>query len=200
MEELKLVFIGVIIGGVVVYYGVEHNKDSSSFSHNITTKEVICLKESNTFLLKEKKSQEKEDVEVENKEKIEESVPIKTPDELYEEQEKSIAESEKDKEEIVPVDRSIIPLELEESELNVQNFSSLDIEEDENIVSLELHLAESKVSSTDDTSDIEEYIPPLKLEVLNEETEIKEVIAEELKNLEEYGDISSISTESVIPK
>jgi hypothetical protein len=147
------------------------------------------------------KSQRKEDnkvniVKVEIKEK---KKSIKSPDELYEEQISDTQDDEIETEEEY-VDGDVIPFELEQAENEPVNLYAK-VEIDETLIPKELQEVESskelEVSETDDEVDDTLHT---ELDEDVEEIETKEVISDELRDLEEYGDIDTPSDEEIIPQ
>lgn len=191
MENLKPLLLGVFLGASLVYLLQESD---------CPVEEMKKCEESKKVSLESIKKIEKFDKETikQNIVKEELSKPkerMKTPDELYEEQEveKHYAEVE---EEPIEEDRDVVPIELEQIERNSGNNSLPEI--DSSIVPEALQVIEntivepiivSEAESRALESDTVEFTLP----------ETKEVIPEALMDLEEFGDSESTLMEDDIP-
>lgn len=193
MENLKPLLLGVFLGASLVYLLQECD---------CPVEKTKKCEESKTVTLeatKERESFEEESVEEPpvTKTLAQPKERMKTPDELYEEQEaaRNYAEVE---EEPIEEDRDVVPIELEQIERNSGNNpvpeidttivpEALQVIENTTVEPIIVSEAESRALESDDT--VEFTLP-----------ETKEVIPEALMDLEEFGDSESIPMEDDIPK
>jgi len=203
MEQIKLILIGVFIGGGVVYFSLNESKESASptVKEAVVREPINCSEKLNEKPWKDNTFQQKEDIKIENEKVVKERDIIKTPDELYEEQEREIEESaENEVDSSVIVDSNVIPIELEQAESNTQNSLLGDSDIDIQIIPKELQEAEFMVYLDEDIIDSEDNMPLIEPDNIEEESETRDAISDELRDLEEYGDIDGISNENEIPK
>ena len=203
MEQIKLILIGVFIGGGVVYFSLNESKESASptVKEAVVREPIDCSEKLNEKPWKDNTFQQKEDIKIENEKVVKERDIIKTPDELYEEQEREIEESaENEVDSSVIVDSNVIPIELEQAESNTQNSLLGDSDIDIQIIPKELQEAEFMVYLDEDIIDSEDNMPLIEPDNIEEESETRDAISDELRDLEEYGDIDGISNENEIPK
>ena len=196
MKIVKYMTLGMILGGGSVYYMMSDN-DGTHKPQLIVEKEKCENKK-----VEEIKNESREDIlvsnltkEVEPIVKIDKKETLKTPDELYEEQEALIAESQTESSEDVEEDRAVVSIEQEEAETE----TSQQVEVDRTIISEELEIVESSNNAEINDLDSEDNTPPLNPEK-DDEVEVKEVVPEELRDKEEYEEEQVSSDASEIPQ
>jgi len=185
MKLLKFLLIGATVIGVVFY----------------------LRSEKQTTLTKQPFDEKNNSIENIESKKIPKKEKMKTPDELYEEQIKQV-NKEQATATIAPIDRDIIPLELEELEKQAQETSEV-IEVDREIIPFELEALEEEVLATTDNMLIDNNIIPKELAELEKNASINvatedasiidELVPESLKAIEEYGDNGTIPETDEIP-
>ena len=196
MEVVKYIILGVLfgVGGMYLFQDTQ-TLPSSPIVEGI---EKECLEKKETELKNRESSFFSKSIK-EVQKIAQNQKRIKTPDELYEEQQKEKEETqesyEEDKSHVV--DRRVISIELEQVEAQAESFFASNIGIDRNIISEEMEEAEA---ITDEEIVSEDDIPPFEPEIHDEEIEIKDVISEELRDLEEYGDPYGIPEETEITK
>ncbi len=183
MEYLKPLLIGVVIGGGAAYW-----LDGDCPKVEIKeVKKIDFVKENSPLVEK------KEDFEADKR--LQRKEPMKTPDELYEEQQKAIEDSEVTySDEFVQVDKTVVSIKQEQAEN--KSVEAMEII-DRTIISEELQKVESFVMEVVNN----ETASPEAMEIVEQEEtiEIKEAISDELRVLEEYGDDEVISNDGNIP-
>jgi hypothetical protein len=199
VERLKLLFLGAIIGGGVVYWIKDDNAQIIEKKAVNTRVEKISNKneEVASQISSMKKDVKEENIVNQISEKPQGKERMKTPDELFREQEQAKYDSLEVREVEPEVDRDIMPIELEQSELSAQS----NVQEpmiDRTIIPEALEVEENASPSLNE-SDLAEEIPEMNPEEDTTEEEPKEVIPEELSTLEEYGDDENIPDEDEIP-
>ena len=186
MKLLKILLIGTAVTGCIFYLV---NKKQ------LTITEQPSNEKNNTI------------ENIENKE-IPKKEKMKTPDELYEEQIKQ-TDKQQATATIAPIDRNIIPLELEELEKQAQKTSE-PIEVDREIIPFELEALEEEPPSTNDDTLIDNHIIPKELvqleknasinvETVEDASIIDALVPESLKTMEEYGDNGTFPETDEIP-
>jgi len=194
MTEVKRILLGVILGGVITYFFIDNS--SSKIETSIKTKECSKVKEQIVYkdMLMDK-TQIKEERNDKETKKVKERQ--KTPDELYEEQHKEeYGKDNEESNEVINSDEDVVSLEQKEAEEG--KIASLNITIDRNIIPIELEEAEKDKSLKLSKEELEEDVPYL-IPMTEDVTEGKEVIPDELRDIEEYGDNSDTSDESDIP-
>lgn len=190
MEQLRILLLGIVLGGVVTYYWL--NEDSPRKVEKVI---IECQKERSAKMLFREEKRENGIIQEKEEKSVQQEKKIKTPDELYEEQERAIEESELEEEVFVEVDRSVVSLEMEQAENEI---SPQNVPIDETIVPKELQ--EAELNNEEEEVDSGENLPLQPL-IPNEELEIKEVISERLLESESSNeDEESVSDEDEIPK
>lgn len=190
MENLKPLVVGIFVGASLVYLLQDCD---------CPVEEIQKCEETKKVILESSQESESEEVEIvkentETKILVKPKERMKTPDELYEEQE--LERNYSDIEEVpIEEDRDILPIELEQIEMS--SVSNIVPEVDINIVSEELQGVEQNVVEPTIVSEFESR--DLDVEITESTLETKEVITEELMDLEEFGDSEGIPMEEDIP-
>jgi hypothetical protein len=191
MEQIKPLLLGIILGGTLVYLLIDN--------------EPIVIEKQRT----ECSEKEYSSIGINENESIEKQVysgvvntpqqkeVIKTPDELYEEQQSMLVESEPRVNENIEdnVNRNIIPVELEQAEAQTEIVNT---SIDNTLIPKDLQELEANSEGLEFA--IEDSIPPSKPEIVDIELHEREVISYELKDLEEYGEEEILSDIGEIPK
>ena len=184
MKSLKFLLIGATVIGVMFY----------------------LLSDKKTTLTKQLPDEKNNSIEsIENK-KIPKKERMKTPDELYEEQIKQ-TDKQQATATIAPIDRDIIPLELEELEKQAQK-TSKHIEVDREIIPFELEALEEEPPANGDSIIDDNIIPKELVELeknssshkeIEDASVIDELVPESFKTIEEYGDNGTLPETDEIP-
>ncbi|HHH51485.1 MAG TPA: hypothetical protein ENK76_03860 [Campylobacterales bacterium] len=179
-----------MLGGLFIY--LIHDCDCPK----VTTQKAQELKER---IVESSECKENKSVEVVKKVMTEAKVVkqierMKTPDELYAEQEAAQAYVESD--EPIEEDRDVVPIELAQIEMNSGVYTVPEI--DRAIVSEELQAVEEMQEEPTVVSEDESRA--LEMDATEPIVEVKKAISEELMDLEEFGDSESIPVEQTIPR
>jgi len=194
MTEIRGILLGVVLGGVITYAFLDSS--SSKPETIIKTQECSKVKEHIAYneIVTTNKTQIKEERNDRETKKVKERQ--KTPDELYEEQhEEQYVNDYEDSSENIENDDEVVSLEQQQAERELPSSNKVI---DRSIIPLELEEVENDNSSKLSKEELEEDIPPL-TPMIEEIIEVKEVVSEELRDIEEYGDNSDTSDESDMP-
>jgi len=197
MKQTNAIILGTILGGAIMYLIVD--KETPNGANVVKYKNANCVKNeiSMVSFLDKIQTKTKEENYVGSNIDKEKTQSRKTPDELYEEQQTQIEESEEAYAEKNIVDRDVMPIELTQAENEIESITMID----EIILPKALQEAEKAtinsgiVVSDNDIDDIPS-IEPIADEIISED---KPAISEEMKEVEEYPEENYLSNESEIP-
>lgn len=193
MGQWGLILLGVLIGSMITVVFKKESHTVIQKEEQVISEKVDCSEEGkHHFEEMEKKTM---DTTVTSS-KFNQKEKMKTPDELFIEQEQRKYDSLEQNDVEIEVDRDVMPINLEHSERLSRN-AHYEVVIDREIVPEELEQEETSFSPNQ-SSEFIDHIPEL-IPYVDSIEEIKETMSYELQTLEEYGDDESIMSNDEIP-